>query len=932
MARCRTDCLERPLSQTFRRLGRLVVSYPFLFLLLPMMITAGLGTGFYFHPRKITADLEKQFAPLQGPAKADRAIIMKLFPTNDSVLFSEQRLCTEGTYASLIAVSATDNILTNKAFQELLLLDSAVRRLSVPDDQYHRQSFEALCTRTRETLCAPANPLLAVGRENASLTEMLNISYPLFQEKQFLGTCVGGISLKSAHTVRTAKALKLQYFLKEDAPEDQEQSVQWLQNFITSFPDLLKNLSLTTIQVSYFTSISQQQQLERNIQTAIPLFSLTFLMVMLFSIVSCLRFDCVRSKAWVAAFGVLSSGLAILASFGLLLYFRVPFFTSILDAPFFILGVGVDDMFILISSWQQTKVQSKVEDRMADTYAEAAVSITITTLTDVLAFYIGTMTPFQSVKSFCIYTGTALLFCYLYNITFFGAVLALNGKREEDNRHWLACKIVKEDAEPERSSMYNICCVGGAFNRTTGAEEEHPMTAFFKKYYGPFLTNNWSKFFVMLLYGGYLASGIYGCLQIQDGLDLQSLVSKNSYISHFYDMEKLYFSNYGPRVMVIITKQMFYWDPPIQNEIENCMESLESSSYVDKNLSQSWLRAYKTVFRNVDNEVNFIKHLANLFVFHPEFKQDIILHDKIIEASRFFIQTVNVTTTIDKKRMLSQLREVAKNCRIPIVLYHPAFIYFDQSNVIISSMIQNIIVATGVMLAFSLLLIPNPLCSLWVTFAIASIIAGVSGFMTYWGINLDSTSMISLIICTGFAVDFSAHISYAFVSSKKSNVNEKVIDALHSLGYPIVQGALSTMLGVVVLSATGSHVFRTFFKVLFLIILFGALHGLVFIPVFLTFFGLCSTPCSSTVKGGAFEEKKNKNNDTPNPGDLKCYEKEVKNTRPSEAGTVITIPSIINIEKLYSDYFYNMDKINFVQPKDGCCLWSSASPVHKKES
>nr|XP_033788782.1 patched domain-containing protein 3 [Geotrypetes seraphini] len=623
MARCRTDCLERPLSQIYRRLGRLVATYPFLFLLLPVLMSAGLGSGLYF------------------------------------------RLCTEGTHASIIVESSTDNILTYEAFQELLLLDSAVRRLSVLNDQYHRLSFAGLCTRTQENLCVPANPLLAVVRKNASLAKTLNISYPLFQEKYFLGTCVGGISLKPAHTVCTAKALKLLYYLKEDAPADQELSLRWLQNFINSFPDLLKNISLTSIQVSYFTSVSQQQELEEDIQTAVPLFSLMFFMVMLFSIVSCLRFDCVRNKAWVAAFGVLSSGLAILASFGLLTYCRVPFSSSILDAPFFILGVGVDDMFIMISCWQQTKVHYKVRDRLADTYAEAAVSITITTLTDVVAFYIGTMTPFQSVKSFCIYTGTALLFCYLYNITFFGAVLALNGEREEDNRHWLACITVKKDADPEHSPLYNMCCVGGAFDRRTGAEEEHPIATFFSKYYGPFLTKNWTKVFVMLLYGGYLASAIYGCLQIQEVIDLQNLVSKNSNISHFYDMEKLYFSKYGPRVMVVITKKTFYWDPHIQNEIENCMESLESISYVDKSLSQSWLRVYKTIFRNIsqdiDNEANFIKQLANLFVFHSEFKQDIVIHNKIIEASRFFIQTVNVIATIDKKTMISQIREIAKN-------------------------------------------------------------------------------------------------------------------------------------------------------------------------------------------------------------------------------------------------------------------------------
>ncbi|MBN3288002.1 PTHD3 protein, partial [Polyodon spathula] len=509
--------------------------------------------------------------------------------------------------------------------------------------------------------------------------------------------------------------------------------------------------------VSYFTSLSRQQEFEGNSKKVIPLFSITYFLAIFFSIVSCLRFDCVRNKAWVATFGVLSAGLAVLSAFGMLLYCGMPFAMTVANAPFLILGIGVDDMFIMISCWQQTKVHDSVADRLAETYKEAAVSITITTLTDVLAFYIGIMTPFRSVQSFCLYTGTAVLFCYLYNITFFGAFLALNGKREKGNRHWLTCMKVEQDCPAGRSKGYSMCCVGGAYDADTGCEKEQPVYMFFKRYYGPFLTNTWTKVFVVLLYGGYLASSIYGCLQMQEGIDLRNLAYDGSYVVNYYDDEDAYFSEYGPR-------------------------------------------------------------------------------------------TINITTPIKEKNMLNELREDVKNCVVPVLVYHPAFIYFDQYVVIVSNTIQNIAVATAVMLVIALLLIPNPLCSLWVTFAIGSVIVGVAGFMSFWNVNLDSISMINLVICIGFSVDFSAHISYAFVSNSKRDVNEKAVDALYTLGYPIVQGAVSTILGVVVLAAAESYIFRTFFKIMFLVILFGAVHGLTFLPVFLTFFGVCSKTGEVTSK------------------------------------------------------------------------------------
>ena len=74
--------------------------------------------------------------------------------------------------------------------------------------------------------------------------------------------------------------------------------------------------------------------------------------------------------------------------------------------PFVVVtGVGVDDMFILMSGWRQTDLKASIEDRVSETFRSSAISVTITSLTDLLAFCIGATSPFLSVKNFCIYTG-----------------------------------------------------------------------------------------------------------------------------------------------------------------------------------------------------------------------------------------------------------------------------------------------------------------------------------------------------------------------------------------------------------------------------------------------------------------------------------------------------------------------------------------------
>ncbi|XP_051468076.1 patched domain-containing protein 3 [Apus apus] len=839
---CRnTDCAERPLRRLFEGLGRSVAAHPWPFVLVPLLLSGGLGAGFLFLPQRRTNDIEGQFTPTTGPAKAERDFVQRHFPTDDSQRFSAVRLPTEGAYAALIAVAAAGgSVLAPAPRHEVLQLDGAVRA----------RGYERLCARTRGG-CASPSPLLPLLDGAAAALD--NLTFP-FYNRSFLGAALGGPQTDAGGRVLSARALKLMYYLREGSPAAAAESRRWLERFLQDIPAAL---GFSSIQVTYFTSLSRQQEFEGNTKRVIPLFSVTYFLTITFAVVSCLRLNCIRNNIWLACCGVLSAGLAVLSSFGLLLFCGVPFVVTVANAPFLILGVGVDDMFIMIASWERSSRKnnkSNVKSLLAETYAEAALSVTITTLTDVLAFFIGTWTAFPSVRSFCLYTGTAFVFCYIYTLTFFGAIIVLNHKREEGNRHWLTCMpVVVDEDQAEKSCLYNACCIGNCSRQSSQPEGEHPMSIFFEKYYGPFFTNKWIKLLVALLYGAYLGVSIYGCTQIREGIDLRNLASDDSYVIPYYNDDDKYFSAYGPRVMVVIPESVDYWNETVRLVIENCTQNLEGISYVDKNLSDSWLRVYTSLGNsglvNISSKTLFINNLPALFRIIPSYEWDINMTQNKIETSRFFIQTVNVISAIDEQSLLNQLRETARQCSIPLMVYHPAFIYYDQYLVIVQNTIQNVVIAAGAMLIISLLLIPNPLCCLWVTFAIASVIVGVAGFMTFWNVNLDSISMINLVICIGFSVDFSAHISYAFVTSKEPSANGRAIEALSLLGYPILQGAVSTILGVVVLAAAKVYIFRTFFKIMFLVILFGALHGLVFIPVFLTFFGnFCVSPHNTKSK------------------------------------------------------------------------------------
>lgn len=79
-------------------------------------------------------------------------------------------------------------------------------------------------------------------------------------------------------------------------------------------------------------------------------------------------------------------------------------------------------------------------------------------------------------------------------------------------------------------------------------------------------------------------------------------------------------------------------------------------------------------------------------------------------------------------------------------------------------------------------------------------------------------------------------------------VKERVRDSMYALGYPILQGAISTILGVIGLALAPSYIFYTFFKMVLLVIVLGALHGLILLPVLLSFLGpgtCCNTDTTS---------------------------------------------------------------------------------------
>merc|ERR1719508_534512 len=119
------------------------------------------------------------------------------------------------------------------------------------------------------------------------------------------------------------------------------------------------------------------------------------------------------------------------------------------------------------------------------------------------------------------------------------------------------------------------------------------------------------------------------------------------------------------------------------------------------------------------------------------------------------------------------------------------------------------------------------------------------GTLHFWDVTIDVVSCVNVVLATGLSVDYSVHIANAF-SSSEGCATSRTKAALTSLGPAVFNGGVTTLLAVIVLPFSRSHIFVTFFKVFALTVLYGLFHGLVLLPVLLTTLGLSEQNAQET--------------------------------------------------------------------------------------
>uniref|UniRef100_A0A8C4GGE5 SSD domain-containing protein n=1 Tax=Dicentrarchus labrax TaxID=13489 RepID=A0A8C4GGE5_DICLA len=613
-------------------------------------------------------------------------------------------------------------------------------------------------------------------------------------------------------------------------------AMQWETEFLKIVQEYQKNPACN-FTFAYMAERSLEDEINRTTAEDIPIFMISYAVIFVYIAValgeySSWRRILVDSKFLVGLGGILVVGCSVLASMGFYSWIGIPSSLVILQVvPFLVLAVGADNIFIFVLEYQRDvrKPGETRQEQIGRVLGNVAPSMLLCSLSESVCFFLGALSTMPAVKTFALYAALAVLMDFILQMTAFVALLSLDARRQDNNR----CEL--------------LCCVKVSTRRPNKPNEGF-LLPLMRKYYAPVLLHRYTRIIVVKL-------------QILFQCKLTKIILFLVQGSYMLDYFKYLYKYFEVGVPVYFVTKGGYDFATVEG-----MNAVCSSVGCDQFSMTQKIQSYLAIPANswVDDFIDWLNpgsRCCRLYTFGPNVGQfcpatevNVFFFCFLLPATRFMAYHTPLTNSQDFTAALLKARELAHNITLgmrkikgtspdfEVFPYTVTNVFYEQYLTIVPEGLFNISMCLlPTFVVCCLLLGLDLLSGLLNLLTIIMIVVDTVGVMTLWGIHYNAVALINLVTAVGISVEFVSHMTRSFALSIKPTHVERAMEATANMGSAVFAGvAMTNLPGILVLAFAKAQLIQIFFFRLNLIItLLGLVHGLVFLPVLLSYFGKC---------------------------------------------------------------------------------------------